>query len=140
MKLGTKVLILYFFIMLLVLICVGVLLPSSLHEKNLIRIQVDTTNQLKHIDFALSNYIAELENDVRQLSEDNDVRNSDISGFTSFVNASPETFQYSISEREQIIVNELNSFRLNHPSVNSVYMGRENGVFVRSHLRPSPTA
>jgi len=140
MKLRTKVLILYFFIMLLVLVCVGVLLPSSLHEQNLVRIQTDTTNQLKHIDFALSNYIAELGNDVRQLSEDDDVRNPDDTGFTSFINATPETFHYSIGEREQVIIDELNSFRLNHPSVSSAYIGREDGVFVRSHKRPSPTA
>ena len=140
MKLRSKVLILYFFIMLLVLICVGVLLPSSLHEKNLGRVQTDTTNQLRHIDFALNNFIAELENDVRQLLTDEDVRNPDDTGFTSFLNASPDTYQYNIGDREQEIIDELNSFRLNHPSVNSVYMGRESGTFVRSHPRPSPTA
>ena len=139
MKLRSKVIILYFCIMLLVLIGVGVLLPSSLHEKNLVQIQTDTTNQLKHIDFALFNFIAELRNDVRQLLSDDDIRNPDDTGFTSFLNASPETFHYSIGNREQAIIDELNAFRLNHPAVNAVYMGRETGTFVRSHPRPSPT-
>ncbi|PWR72648.1 HAMP domain-containing sensor histidine kinase [Methanospirillum lacunae] len=140
MKLRSKVLLLYFCIMILVLICVGILLPSSLHEKNLGRIQTDTTNQLKHIDFALSNFISELENDVRQLKDDEDVRYPDDTGFTSFLNASEDTFHYSITSHEQAIINELNSFRLTHPVVNSAYMGRETGTFVRSHPRPNSTA
>ncbi len=139
MKLRSKVLALYFFIMLLVLICVGVLLPSSLQEKNLGIIQTDTTNQLKHIDFALSSFIDEVKNDVRQLQANDEITYPDDSGFTSFLNASPDTFQYSIGPHEQEIINDLNAFRLNHPSINSVYMGRESGVFVRSHPRSSPT-
>ncbi|MFH0966600.1 MAG: ATP-binding protein [Methanobacteriota archaeon] len=139
MKLRPRVLILYFCIMLLVLICVGILLPSSLHEKNLGRIHIDTTNQLKYIDFALSNFVAEVDNDIRQLLTDEDIRYPDDTGFTSFLNASPETFKYSIGDREQEIINKLNAFRLTHPAVNSVYMGRETGTFVRSHPRPSPT-
>jgi signal transduction histidine kinase len=126
--------------MILVLVCIGIVLPSSLHEQNLGRIQTDTVNQMKHIDFALTNYILEMENDIRQLRDDDDVSNLDDSGFTSFLNASAETFHYSIGKREQEIIDELNSFRLNHPTVNSVYMGRETGTFVRSHPRPSPTA
>lgn len=140
MKLRSKVLLLYFCIMILVLICVGILLPSSLHEKNLGRIQTDTTNQLKHIDFALFNFISELENDIRQLKDDEDVRYPDDTGFTSFLNASEKTFHYSITSQEQEIINELNSFRLTHPVVNSAYMGRETGTFVRSHPRPNSTA
>lgn len=140
MKLRSKVLVLYFCIMILVLICVGILLPSSLHKKNLGRIQTDTTNQLKHIDFALSNFISELENDVRQLKDDDDVRYPDDTDFTTFINASEDTFQYSITSHEQAIINELNSFRLTHPVVNSAYMGRETGRFVRSHPRPNSTA
>lgn len=140
MKLRSRVLILYVCIMVLVLVCVGIVLPSSLHEKNLERIQTDTINQMKHIDFALSGHILEMENDIRQLLDDEDVSSPDDTGFTSFLNASPDTFRYHIGGHEQEIINELNSFRLNHPTVHSVYMGRETGTFVRSHPRPSPTA
>jgi signal transduction histidine kinase len=139
MKLRSKVLLLYLCIMILVLVCMGVLLPASLHEKNLVGIRTDTINQLRHIDFALSNYVRDLENDIRQLGEDDDVSDPDDTGYTSFLNTSAGTFRYSIGIREQAVIDELLSFRLNHPTVNSVYMGRETGTFVRSHPRPSPT-
>ena len=130
----------YLCIMILVLVCVGILLPSSLHEKNLDRIQTDTVNQLKHIDYALTNHVQEMENDIWQLQDDEDISYLDDSAFASYLNTSPETFHHTIGEHEQEIINELNSFRLHHPTVNSVYMGRETGVFVRSHPRTSPTA
>lgn len=139
MHLRSKVLGLYFCIMVLVLICIGVVLPSSLHEKNLGMIESDTINQLMHVDFALSNFIMEVENDVKEIGMDTDLRYPDDSGFTSFLNASEETFRYTIGEREQAIIDELNALRLTHPAVNSVYMGRETGTFVRSHPRTRPT-
>jgi signal transduction histidine kinase len=140
MRLRSRVLVIFFCIILLVFLCVGVILPSSLYEKNLIGIEYDIINQLKHIDFALSNFIEEVEYDIRQLEMDDDVLYPDDTGFTSFVNVSPvDTFMYSISEREQVIIEELNEYRLTHPSINSVYMGRETGTFVRSHPRPLPT-
>jgi signal transduction histidine kinase len=140
MNLRSKVLALFFCIMVLVLICIGIVLPSSLHEKNLKSIQSDTANQLMHIDFALSNFISEIENDVREIQMDEAIRYQDDTGFTSFLNATEETFQYSIGQREQAIIDKLNALRLTHPAVNSVYMGRETGTFVRSHPRPHPTA
>ena len=140
MNLRYKVLILYFCIIVMVLICIGVVLPSSLQEKNLGNIQTDTINQLRHIDFALSNFITEVENDIREIQMDDDVRYPDDTGFTSFLNASEDSFHYSIGEREQAIIDELNAFRITHPAVNSVYMGRETGTFVRSHPRTRPTA
>ena len=139
MHLRSKVLVLYLCVMIVVLICIGVVLPSSLHEKNLGSIQTDTINQLKHIDFALSNFIIEMKSDITQLRMDDDVTYPDDTGFTTFLNASEETFHYSIGSREQAVIDELNAFRLTHPAVNSVYMGRETGTFVRSHPRPRPT-
>ncbi|MDD1730365.1 MAG: ATP-binding protein [Methanospirillum sp.] len=139
MNLRYKVLILYFCIIVMVLICIGVVLPSSLQEKNLENIQTDTINQLKHIDFALSNFVSEMENDIRNIRMDDDVRYPDDTGFTSFLNASEDTYQYSIGEKEQAIIDELNAFRLTHPAVSSVYQGRESGTFVRSHPRTRPT-
>ena len=41
----------------LVLILIGGVLPSTLHEQNLDIVSQDSINQLKHIDFALSNFI-----------------------------------------------------------------------------------
>jgi len=59
--------------------------------------------------------------------------------FTSFLNAGEATFKYNIGTLEQIIIHVFNTYRLNHQFVNSVFMGRENGSFVRSHKRERPT-
>lgn len=67
------------------------------------------------------------------------VRNPKDEAFTSFLNADEKTFEYHYSVEEQQIIKIFNEYRLNHPYVNSVYMGRENGSFVRSHPRTSPT-
>lgn len=114
-------------------------MPSSLHDKNLETTLKDSQNQLKHIDFALSTYIREVEQDISELLMHKNVIDPDDTGFTNFVNASEETFRYSIGDREAAIISVLNAFRLTHPAVNSVYMGRESGAFVRSHPRARPT-
>lgn len=66
MKLRTRVLLLYLCIITLVLVCLGVIMPSSIHEKNLQTIHADTENQLQHINFALSNFIQEVEQDISE--------------------------------------------------------------------------
>lgn len=139
MKLRTKVLFLYLCIMVIVLFSIGVVLPTTLHEKSMGAISADTNNQLRHIDFALSNFFEEVSNDIRQLLLDEDITNPDDTGFTRFLNVSETTFVYSIGKNESVIIDKLNDFRLTHPYVNSVYMGRESGAFVRSHPRPRPT-
>lgn len=139
MKLRTRVLLLYLCIITLVLVCLGVIMPSSIHEKNLQTIHSDTENQLQHIDFAISNFIREVEQDVSELLLHDIITDPDDTGFTNFLNASEDTFVYHIGPREARIIDDLNAFRLTHPSVNSVYMGRESGTFVRSHPRPRPT-
>ncbi|WP_319578041.1 ATP-binding protein [uncultured Methanospirillum sp.] len=140
MRLRTRVLLLYFCILILVLFCIGIIIPSSLHEQNLVSIREDSIQQLKHIDFALSNFFKGAGDDVAELLMHKRNTDPDDTGFTSFLNASEETFQYHIDTREQEIVDDFNAFRLTHPYVNSVYMGRESGTFVRSHPRPLPTA
>jgi len=110
-----------------------------LHEKNLENIRMDSVNQLRHIDFALSIIMKEVKQDVSELLMHEHVTDFNDSGFTSFLNASADTFQYHISPREARIIDDLNAFRLTHPYVNSVYVGRESGAFIRSHPRPLPT-
>ena len=139
MKLRTRVLLLYLCIITLVLVCLGVIMPSSIHEKNLQTIHSDTENQLQHIDCAISNFIREVEQDVSELLLHDIITDPDDTGFTNFLNASEDTFVHHIGPREARIIDDLNAFRLTHPSVNSVYMGRETGTFVRSHPRPRPT-
>jgi len=139
MRLRTRILLLYLCVITLVLACLGVIIPSSLHEKNLDTIRSDSVNQLKHIDFALSNFIDGVGQDVSELIMHEQISDPDDTGFTSFLNASEETFQYNIGEREKNIIADLNAFRLTNPAANSVYMGRESGTSVRSHPRSSPT-
>jgi signal transduction histidine kinase len=140
MKLQTKVLLIYLCIAILVLVLIGVVLPSTLHKQNLDTISGDSINQLKHINFALSNFIDEARHDVLELSINQEVRTPDDSHFTNFLNASEETFQYSYSDKEQEIISVLKGYQSSHPFVSSVYMGRENGAFIRSYPRARPTA
>lgn len=140
MKLRSRVLLLYLCIALLVLILIGGVLPSTLHEQNLGTVSRDSIGQLRHIDFALASFIDEARHDVLELSLNAEVRTPDDAGFTNFLNASEEDFRYDIGEPEQEIVDILKGYQMSHPYVSSVYMGRENGAFVRSYPRARPTA
>ena len=135
MKLQSRVLLLYLCIALLVLVLIGGVLPASLHKQNLESVSRDSINQLGHIDFALSNFIGEVKYDVHGLSLNDNIQVRDDSRFTSFLNASEETFVYSYSPGEQAIIDILKDYQTSHPYVSSVYMGRENGAFVRSFPR-----
>lgn len=140
MSLQSRVMIMYVCFALLVLIVISVALPSVLYEKNLRAVSENITNQMKHINFAIMGFIGEVKSDVRELSYNKEVLTVYDSGFTNFLNASENTFRYSFSEREQKIITILNNYRITHSHVNSAYMGRENGSFVRSHKRGKPTA
>ncbi|MCK9632133.1 MAG: ATP-binding protein [Methanoregula sp.] len=140
MKLQSRVLILYLCIAVLVLVLIGGVLPSTLHKQNLDTISGDSINQLRHIEFALSNFISAAKYDVLALSLDDRVQTRDDEGFTNFLNATEETFRYSIREEEQQVIDILRDYQTSHPFVSSVYMGRENGASVRSYPRARPTA
>ncbi|MDD1720222.1 MAG: ATP-binding protein [Methanoregulaceae archaeon] len=140
MNLRSKVLGLYLCIGLLVLVLVGGVLPSTLHKQNLNTISQNSINQLEHIDFALTNFISSVRYDVLELSVSEDIRTRDDGEFTNFLNASEDKFRYSIGKQEQDIIRILQAYQITHPYVSSVYMGRENGAFVRSYKRALPTA
>lgn len=140
MKLQSRILLLYLLIALLVLVLIGGVLPASLHKQNLNTVSGHYIDQLQHIDFAISSFISGVEYDVHELSINQDVRFRDDSAFTRFLNASEDTFQYSIGFQEQEIIRILKDYQLTHPYVDSVYMGRENGAFVRAFPRARPTA
>jgi signal transduction histidine kinase len=140
MKLQSRVLIIYLCIAVLVLVLIGGVLPATLHKQNLESITADSIGQLRHIDFALSNFIGEAKYDVLELSLNDHIQVRDDSHFTSFLNASEDTFRYSIGDQEQEIIGILKDYQTSHPYVSSAYMGRENGAFVRSYPRARPTA
>lgn len=139
MKLWKKLLILYAISTLIIMLIPGGILYWSLWEERLKTIQTDLSYNLKQVDFVLSAFFTEMESDIRALTANDNVRARDDSDFTNFLFANEKTFQYSIGEREQKIIHLFNNYRLTHPYVNAVYMGRENGSFVRSHKRSRPT-
>jgi signal transduction histidine kinase len=139
-KLQARVIVLFLCIALLVLVVIGGVLPSSLHKQNLNTVAKNTIDQLTHVDFALSNFIGSVKYDVHELSINEEVRIHDASSFTNFLNATEETFQYTIGPEEQEIIDTFRDYQVTHPYVSSVYMGRENGAFVRAFPRARPTA
>ncbi|MEJ2282149.1 MAG: hypothetical protein P8X85_00990 [Desulfobacterales bacterium] len=139
MKLKYKLLLLYVGVSFLILATIGTLLFSRLRQTIYADIYDDFQSQLAHVDFALSSVIGSVERDLANLVATDRVRSRHDENFTSFINADPDTFQYNIGELEQEIIDIFNNYRTTHPYVNSVYMGRENGSFVRSHKRTKST-
>jgi PAS domain S-box-containing protein len=139
MKLQTKLLVLYALSTILIMLVLGVVLYSKIWEQRLHSIRQDMSNELQHVDFALNAFFAEVENDVNALVASEAVRSRDDRRFTSFLEADERTHQYRIQMQEQKIINIFNNYLVTHPYVNAVYMGRENGSFVRSHKRERPT-
>jgi len=139
MKLQTKLLLLYAVSAILLTMILGGILYTKLWEDRLISIQEEITKQLQHIDFAVNNAIFEAESDVAALAANEIIRSRIDRNFTNFLGADEKTFQYAIQPLEQKIIDLFNDYRMTHRYVNSVYMGRENGSFVRSHKRAVPT-
>jgi two-component system sensor histidine kinase/response regulator len=139
MKLSYKILLIYVVVGLLILMSIGSFVSSRLKKERFSTIYRGIQNELAHIDFALNSYFYQVEEDLNDLISDETVRSRDDQKFTNFTEADPDTFQYTIGALEQKIINIFNRYRLAHKYVNSVYMGRENGSFVRSHKRARPT-
>jgi len=97
------------------------------------------TGQLYQIGSNINNLFLSVEYDIQNLANNKIVTEKDDSDFTSFLNADEKNFKYKIGPKEKAIVEIFNSYLITHPYINSVYMGRENGTFVRSHPRPRPT-
>jgi hypothetical protein len=134
-----KVLTLYTALSVIILAIVGGALSLWFRFQRLDDLRGELSSQLKHLDFALTSFIVEAENDVAALAANSLVRTRQDEDFTNFLDADPATFSYQIGLAEQEIIDLFNTFRVTHPYVNSVYMGRENGNFVRSHPRAAPT-
>jgi signal transduction histidine kinase/HAMP domain-containing protein len=139
MTLKYKMLILYTAVGIATLSVVGVWLSVRFQQHRLDDLELELVNQLKLIDFSLTSFMAEVESDIMALAQNELVRTENDRDFTNFVNADEETFVYDVGALEQNIIDVFNTFRITHPYVNSVYMGRENGSFVRSHRRAQPS-
>lgn len=138
MKLQAKVLILYALSTIIIALAGGGILYSRLWDDGLRSLYIDIYNELQHVEFSLNAFFAEVENDIHLLAANEVVRYRDDRNFTNFLNADENTFKYNIQAPEQKIIDIFNGYRATHQYVNSVYMGRENGSFVRSHKRARP--
>jgi len=139
MKLKYKVMLLYISVSIFIIALLGTFLSSKLKEEKFAALYNDFQNQLAHIDFALTGLFKGVEADLAAITTSEIVRSRNDENFTNFTDADPATFNYSIGELEQTIITLFNNYRKTHVYVNSVYMGRENGGFVRSHKRNRPT-
>jgi len=139
MKLSIKLLSTYIVVAAIFLLLLGLYAGVSLRQEKFDSIYETFLAQLRQVDFALTNFLLEAEYDVQDLVSNELVRTRDDADFTNFLEADEATFQYHIGPTEQAIIDVFNNFRLSHPYANSVYMGRENGSFVRSHPRARPT-
>jgi two-component system sensor histidine kinase/response regulator len=139
MKLSYKILLIYVVVGVLILLSIGSFVSSRLKKERFSTIYRGIQNELAHVDFALNSYFYQVEEDLNDLVSDETVQSKNDQKFTNFLEAVPDTFQYAIGEPEQKIINIFNRYRQAHKYVNSVYMGRENGSFVRSHKRARPT-
>lgn len=139
MKLAPKVLLLYTAVTVVILAVVGGSLFARFRDYRLTTLKWELLDQLRHIDFALTSFMTEADSDVATLAANALVRTRQDQDFTRFTEPDPQNFVYHIGPTEQSIIDLFNTFRLAHPYVNSVYMGRENGSFVRSHPRAQPT-
>ena len=139
MKLQTRLFVLFSVSALVIMLVLGTALYSRLWKERLGSVRMDVSNELRHINFMVNSFFAEVENDVETLAADVTVRSADDREFTNFLNADENAFTYNIGEREQRIIDIFNNYRMTHPYVNSVYMGRENGSFIRSHKRERPS-
>ncbi len=139
LKITYKILLLYLVISAAILMLMGGLLSSKLRTIKFETIQSGFQNQLTHIDFALTSFFQGVAADLKGIASNDQVRSRNDENFTNFTEADEKTFQYNIGELEQEIIDIFNRYRTTHEFVNSVYMGRENGSFVRSHKRNQPT-
>jgi signal transduction histidine kinase len=139
MGLKTKLFAILAGVSLFIIVVLGWVISRKLYEERLALIQESISQQIREFDFSLKNFFDQTEGDVSALAENELVRSRDDSRFTSFLNADERTFKYAYSDLELKIIRIFNTYRVTHPVVSSVYMGRENGSSVRSHPRERPT-
>lgn len=139
MRIRTRLVILCACISISITGLLGWFLAANLRADRLKFIQDGAARQLDVIALALSSFIEDTESDLSALAANELVRIREDRDFTSFLDANETTFRYNYGQSEKRIIELFNSYRLTHSYVNSIYMGRENGSFVRSHPRERPT-
>ena len=117
----------------------GFLLTVELEKSQLSTIESGIVKQLDNLDFSLAMLIEDVKHGIQSLSVNDVVRSRNDSDFTRFLDSDENHFEYHIGDTEQRIIDLFQLYRATHPHISSVYMGRENGGFVRSHKRQRPS-
>ena len=139
LQLKHKILLLYVGASFLIIASIGTFLSHKLQSMMFDDIYDDFQNQLAHVDFALASSIKGVEADLATIASADLVLSIRDADFTNFIEADPTSFKYNLGETEQKIIKIFSDYKKHHPYANSVYMGRGNGSFVRSHKRNRAT-
>jgi len=139
MKLKHKLLLLYVLCGLVILPVLGYFLTGELKKGHLATIESGIVKQLENLDFSLTTLVEDVKHGIRALAENEGVQSRDDGNFTKFLDSDEDQFEYHIGDTEQQIIDIFQLYRATHPHISSVYMGRENGSFVRSHKRHRPS-
>lgn len=121
-----------------ILVTAGILY-NTLWSDRLEALRLNVARHLDSLDYLLGSFFDDVERDVAVLAAEEVVKVRDDRTFTNFLDADLRGFTYRIGPQERRIVESFNLYRLTHEFASSVYMGRENGSFVRSHPRAQPT-
>jgi len=139
MKLKYKILLLFATVSLVVLLIIGGPVSYRLKNERLKSIYQGLQGRLIDINFVVTSFFTDIERDLDGIVANPYVRSKNDDGFTSFIDTDASSFEYHIGELEKKIIDVFSRYRNSHDHVNSVYMGRKNGSFVRSHKRNRPT-
>ena len=139
MKFRKRILLIYIAIITVFLICTISISGSYLLHLRIKQIEAEQKKSIHLLEKVITTFLQEVENDLLTISQNPAVQYPDASRFTSFIDIDEDSFRYNYSPEERTIIEIFNRYREFHPHVNSVYMGRSNGSFVRSHPRSRNT-
>lgn len=134
-----KLILLFISVGLLSFTVLGLLSYRELRREKLLSIESNLSGQLKQLDLMVGSLFSDVEAAVQVLAHNPVVRTRNDANFTNFTQADEKTFTYNIGPVEARIRQLFARYRKYYENVNSVYMGRENGGFARSHKRARPT-
>ena len=100
LKLRHKILLLFISASLCILIVLGSFLSSALRNMIITTISQNYRKQLEHIDFGLTDFFRNIEQDLEAIAQNEWVRSRNDENFTNFLQADEKTFQYNIGDIE----------------------------------------
>ncbi len=118
---------------------VGLLSYRQLQTEKISSIKSNLSGQLKQLELVVDTLFTNIESGVLVLAHNPLVRTRDDDGFTNFTKVGETPVSYRFNKTEAEIRKLFAQHKRYYEYVNSVYMGRENGGFVRSHKRAQPT-